>query len=161
MDETNLSPPFRRSQYQFRLMTLLVLVTILCLHFGVAAYDARIAIQMGICSLGIAIIYVARRHFQLSVAAAGFCAICGLGGALGVLMAVTSTAEYFMPPKPGDPPRFVQSSDAIVFFTVIGTITGTLTGSVIAVAYWVMGGIWLLLRSLVIERRDNYYVEDK
>ena len=159
MDEANQTSP-HAIRFQFRLITLIMLTTICCLHFGVAAYDSGIAMALAVFSTGVAIIYVARRQFRCTPLAAGLWAICGPGIALGALMAVTLTVEYFVPPKPGDPPRYVQSPDAIIFLALVGTFTGLGIGLLIAVVYWAIAGIWLLMQTLIIERRDKYYVED-
>jgi hypothetical protein len=160
MDQPNLSSHLAPRGFQFRLATLFALTTVLCFHFAVAAYDVGTAILLAAFSLGATMIYVARTRFQASYFSAGGCAILGVPLFLGLLFGIGTTIDYLTPPRPVDPPSYVQSPNAVVFLTVIGAFCGLLVGLCVAVGYWGIQGTSLLLRSLIIERRDRYYVAE-
>ncbi|HZL87919.1 MAG TPA: hypothetical protein VFB96_06040 [Pirellulaceae bacterium] len=138
--------------------TLFVVTTILCLHFALAATNPGLAIWAATISLAIATIYVTRSQFRLSSIEAGATAIFGTPIFVSVVFAALLTIDYLTSPQ--DPSDFVQSPDAIVFLTVSGGFFGFLVGFFVAVAYWTILGIRVLVRSGSFDFRKKYYIEE-
>lgn len=128
----------RPSRFQFRLSTLLIGTTILCLHFAIAAVNPLIALVVGSFSISIAIIVCTRFSFGHEPALVGLCSIIGSPIATGLLFLAVAPIHW-LGGEFEEPPH--NSPELFILVALYCAFLGFIPGTVSAVVYWVLHGI--------------------
>lgn len=157
MNQRNLTSPEPSGRFQFRLATLFVFTTILCLHFAMAAYDPSLVFIGAAVSGAAGAIYIAR-WFRIQPAEAGACAIFVPGIVLGLVGLTIASISYLTPRTSSDPIYGLLTPKWIFRVAGLSALFGSGIGFCIAIAYWAIAACLRqleALRTIAIHRRTS------
>jgi hypothetical protein len=141
-------------QRQFRLRTLLIAVTILCVHLGIGAASLSVLFAVLLFSIPATILFVARWILGATMARSAIAAVI-LGPCFTTMLfvGIWLAAESLPVPRLPFSARLAQSVFAAVFFAVFGFLSST----------WVTAIWWAAHAShtMLHDRTDRYYAKDE
>jgi len=143
-----MAPPERRcGRFQWRLVSVFVVITVVAVHLALAQWDER-TLLLWPWTIAAAGIFFLRRVFHAPRIAAGALAIV-IATTTSPLLLISYFAFY-------GSPHFWDVADIVGFYAVrLALPYGLGVGGAVAVAY----SAYCVVRSLVVDRADRYYVE--